>query len=516
MRGIRGWVWGLGLGVGLALWGQVARGGSESAARPRGLVWERVGHGLDTDPVAVAPAGEGAVVLGGLQGLRRIEDGMVRSLRSGPVRDVVAAPDGTVFVATPETVWQLDATGELRAEPFGVGGEARGALRLAAAAGRVVAGTPEGVRLRDSEGRWRRVGQLPTSPSSFVALRDRGSEAELWAGSEGELWIAGLDATRESGVTFVQRVPIPGRAQGRTWLAAAFGCGGADALLLTSQGLWLRDAAGGWRDARPVWPPGATASRIACSRDAIFVATDAGLLVAEEPRGPWRRAGAPLGSLPALALASDAGAIWVANRRGLWRTRGELAAPVELVVTPPSGEPSIAQLQRAARRHLGLEATAIHALRTRASRRGLWPELDLRVGYDQDRESQHDADQSFVSGETRFLHDVTHDRGDSWSAEVSLSWDLGDAALDPEEIDAAREARAWIALRDDVLDEVNQLYFERRRTLAQLAALPRGDPERAALWLRAEELAAGLDAWTGGVYSRRPRDPVPPTPLDKE
>jgi hypothetical protein len=138
------------------------------------------------------------------------------------------------------------------------------------------------------------------------------------------------------------------------------------------------------------------------------------------------------------------------------------------------------------------------------------------VGYDQDRESQHDADQSFVSGETRFLHDVTHDRGDSWSAEVSLSWDLGDAALDPEEIDAAREARAWIALRDDVLDEVNQLYFERRRALAQLAALPRQDPGRVALWLRAEELAAGLDAWTGGVYSRRPRDPVPPTPLDKE
>jgi hypothetical protein len=68
-----------------------------------------------------------------------------------------------------------------------------------------------------------------------------------------------------------------------------------------------------------------------------------------------------------------------------------------------------------------------------------------------------------------------------------------------------RETRALIALRDDVLDEVTQIYFERRRVLADLARLGEAAPESAALATRAEELRAGLDAWTGGWFTRRTR-----------
>ena len=45
-----------------------------------------------------------------------------------------------------------------------------------------------------------------------------------------------------------------------------------------------------------------------------------------------------------------------------------------------------------------------------------------------------------------------------------------------------------------------QLYFERRRVLAELSVAP---PDgRLRLGLRAAELAAGIDAWTGGWFSR--------------
>ena len=67
----------------------------------------------------------------------------------------------------------------------------------------------------------------------------------------------------------------------------------------------------------------------------------------------------------------------------------------------------------------------------------------------------------------------------------------------------SREAREVIKLRDDVLDEVNQLYFERQRVLGDLAATPADDPASLGLRLRAEELAAGLDGWTGGWFTRR-------------
>jgi hypothetical protein len=83
---------------------------------------------------------------------------------------------------------------------------------------------------------------------------------------------------------------------------------------------------------------------------------------------------------------------------------------------------------------------------------------------------------------------------------LTLEWDLGDTRFDPEAIDVSREAREVIELRDDVLDEITQLYFERQRALDGLASAP--PAEQRALALRADELAAGLDAWTGGWFGQ--------------
>ena len=93
----------------------------------------------------------------------------------------------------------------------------------------------------------------------------------------------------------------------------------------------------------------------------------------------------------------------------------------------------------------------------------------------------------------------------------ALSWDLGDAVFNLDRIDVSREARLVIQLRDDVLDEVNQLYFERQRVLASLDAPPADTPV-ALLRLRAAELASGLDAWTGGWFSEQLAHPVPTVP----
>ena len=89
-----------------------------------------------------------------------------------------------------------------------------------------------------------------------------------------------------------------------------------------------------------------------------------------------------------------------------------------------------------------------------------------------------------------------------------VSWDFGDIAYHPESIDVSREAREIIELRDDVLDEITQLYFERRRVLAVVALQP-DSPAASELQLRAAQLAAGIDAWTGGWYGRQLETPTP-------
>ena len=58
-------------------------------------------------------------------------------------------------------------------------------------------------------------------------------------------------------------------------------------------------------------------------------------------------------------------------------------------------------------------------------------------------------------------------------------------------------------LRDDVLDEVTSLYFGRRRLQIEMRLTP---PQDTTLMcekqLRLQELTAGIDALTGGWFSR--------------
>jgi hypothetical protein len=116
------------------------------------------------------------------------------------------------------------------------------------------------------------------------------------------------------------------------------------------------------------------------------------------------------------------------------------------------------------------------------------------------RDADRDLDRAFTSGALRELLDERVVRSREYGVALTLSWDLGDAAFHPESIDVSREARALVELRDDVLDEVNRLYFERLRVLASLDTAEPG--QMVLLRLRAAELTAGLDAWTGGWFGR--------------
>ncbi len=96
---------------------------------------------------------------------------------------------------------------------------------------------------------------------------------------------------------------------------------------------------------------------------------------------------------------------------------------------------------------------------------------------------------------------------------IAAEWDLGSLLFNPDELDVSEEARRILTLRDDVLDEVNHIYFERRRAVMALAPLTErsgatpGEPykdgeEVVELRIRIDELTARLDSWTEGFFSR--------------
>ncbi|MEM9177753.1 MAG: hypothetical protein AAGC67_21290, partial [Myxococcota bacterium] len=188
------------------------------------------------------------------------------------------------------------------------------------------------------------------------------------------------------------------------------------------------------------------------------------------------------------------------------RPRAELSAipsdrpRAELSAIPP--DPPVAALRARALALAGLDPARDQALRAGLARRGWWPDVGLQFGADLDRDDRRFDDQTFSSGDTRRLFDRTRDRGAHFEAVLQLDWALGEIAYPEDAVDLSRELRQVLALRDDVTDEIHQLYFERARIRARLAAGGPFEPgEPARLRLRAEELAAGLDAWTGGWLS---------------
>ena len=84
-----------------------------------------------------------------------------------------------------------------------------------------------------------------------------------------------------------------------------------------------------------------------------------------------------------------------------------------------------------------------------------------------------------------------------------LSWDFANLIWNSDQISIDTRSRLMVQLRQDILEEVTRLYFERRRLCAEFQGNPTSDAillhERR---LRIEEVSAQLDALTGGWFSR--------------
>jgi hypothetical protein len=422
----------------------------------------------------------------------------------------------------------------------GPGSDARAVARIAVASGVVAVATAAGAFVSPDGTRWQRLSEeLPSGPATAIALAWREGFVESWVAIRGELWRSEIraEAGRVASTPPV-RVAIPFASGQRPPIDIALDVGDAAVVVVFESNLVVRESASeGWEQLRPTLPPGASALRLAAALDRYWLATDRGLLVAASLRGPWRRAHNNSGSDAIFDLETSEGALYAATDTGLavaqlasdfsagaefgllasdistgaeaaqlasdFSTAAEVAQPI---VDP--NEPDVHSVHRAALRYLSLDPGRIAAMRRGVSRRGWLPILSFRATRDRDRSRHSDYDEAFISGEMRRFNDRDSDRDRELELQLTVSWDFGDIAYHPEVIDVSREAREIIELRDDVLDEITQLYFERRRVIAALALQP-DSPTASEFRLRAAQLAAGIDAWTGGWFGRQLSDATP-------
>lgn len=89
----------------------------------------------------------------------------------------------------------------------------------------------------------------------------------------------------------------------------------------------------------------------------------------------------------------------------------------------------------------------------------------------------------------------------AWGVAVLLRWDLPLLWFDRAETNSI-----WIdvmEVQQEVMHTVADYWFERTRTLRELAEVAHSPEATRALTLRAAETTAALDAMTGGVMTRR-------------
>ena len=85
---------------------------------------------------------------------------------------------------------------------------------------------------------------------------------------------------------------------------------------------------------------------------------------------------------------------------------------------------------------------------------------------------------------------------------MSLSWELGDLVWTSDQTSIDSRSKMMVELREDILDQVTRIYYERKRIQMELMGFssinqqPQWEKE-----LRIDELTAQLDALTGGLFT---------------
>jgi hypothetical protein len=427
---------------------------------------------------------DGRLLAGTVQGLFQAgAAGWQRTPVSGAVLDLAAGPDA-LWIATSRGLWSWAPGAEPIPALLGAGARLRGVA--VDTAGSVWVASESGLFVRRSgTSAFERDATLP--PGDVAGLRAAGTA--LFAARSGVLWVRRQDRFE---------VLASGLGDGWWQLRAAVAWRGS-VYLAAPRGLWRVDAEGAER------------IELALGEVRDLHADASGLWVASA-RGLWRYMEPPglLDGEAGSELDANVTRVLAAGERLLAATdRGvaELAAhepPAHEPARAPSdpAAPDVAAVHAAALAYLDLAPEQLRRVEQLARRRGWLPLLRAGASGGSDRERDRDRDEVFTSGEQRSLFDTHYARDRGIDGDLEIVWDFTRLADPDDALAVSRERRLVIELRDQVLERVNRLYFERLRARDALLAAGGDEARRREHELRVAELTAQLDAWTGGRFSR--------------
>ena len=209
--------------------------------------------------------------------------------------------------------------------------------------------------------------------------------------------------------------------------------------------------------------------------------------------------GLPTYEIHALAYSKKGKNIFAATNKGLFRITSEKIGVQYQIgkYTDFSNEPTINEIQIAAINYAEVSNKKIEWMRSAAKKRAWLPAVAF--GIDRDIDRTIDLDRA-GTGDPDIYIEGPDEKG--WSWDVGLSWDLGDMVWSTDQTSIDVRSRLMVQLRNDILDQVTKLYFERRRLQLEFMQNPVEDQSKLILkQLRLQELTADIDGLTGSYLS---------------
>jgi photosystem II stability/assembly factor-like uncharacterized protein len=235
----------------------------------------------------------------------------------------------------------------------------------------------------------------------------------------------------------------------------------------------------------------------------ILALTSSGAFIFQNER--WQEISIGLVAGKLNFITSDrSGNIYIAAENGLYRSNQSKVSNfsgASLMEEYFKYEPSIRKVQEEAIKYAEVSPEKILQWRKAAGKKAFFPQINIGL----DRNST-DLWHWEGGSTTQNYDDILRRGKDNIDWDVSLSWDLGDLIWNDAQTNIDVRSKLMVELRDDILDQVNKLYFERIRVRSELDNLAIEDRyKRLQKQLKLEELTASLDALTSGYYSKQLR-----------
>ncbi len=222
--------------------------------------------------------------------------------------------------------------------------------------------------------------------------------------------------------------------------------------------------------------------------------------------GVWRQVGSGLGVSDINAIAVDSREnIYLATGHGLFKSDPANDLISEVEIKDDNGDPTIQQVHAAAIAYADTDIEKIRQWRKQASKRAFLPKLEVSFDKDIDSTISSNTWGIYGNGTTQGRYyvgpdDRTNYRNNNYS--VSLTWDLGDIVWSDAQTSIDVRSRLMVELRNDILDEVTRIYFERCKLKSELNDAGLTEAKIKEKKMRVQELAALLDGFTGGYFSQ--------------